>query len=255
MPVAFLAHQAVVLPIRFAAGRSVSGTALVLGSMAPDAEYVIRTYPTGTFGHSWTGQVAFCLPLTLALYAIVTRLVAPAVAANLPDGRPGGGGARDVVLLAAPGRRVTPWTAIAASALVGSVSHLLLDRAETAVVGAGPLEGPVAAPLVAQIGISLILAAIAVRMFRTIARRDGGGPPPAGRPWNAFWPVVVAITILGGAAGGIVRRPGFFFDEMATWVHIALAAVAAGLVGLVCVSVVWGARARRMAPAIDSGIE
>ena len=39
MPLTFLSHQAVVLPLKLRAPRSVSGTAPVLGSVAPDVEY------------------------------------------------------------------------------------------------------------------------------------------------------------------------------------------------------------------------
>jgi hypothetical protein len=251
VPLAFLAHQAVVLPLRIAGRRRVSGTALVLGSIAPDAEYVIRTYPTATLGHSWAGQIAFCLPLTIVLYVVVTRLVAPAVAANLRGGDENDGGLRSVVLLGANGRPVS-WVVVGLSALMGSGSHVLLDRAESAVVrglGSPLFESPPA--LVAEVGISLVLAMIAVPMLSRIARREGR-PRPAAPRWDGFWPAVVSIASIGGVAGAFLRRPGFHLDEVATWVHIALAAVAAGFAGLVVASWWWRARARGSPSPVDS---
>src|SRR5688572_17148160 len=131
VPFTFLSHQAVVLPLKLAAPRRISGTAIVLGSMAPDAEYVMRTYPTGTFAHSWLGQVAFCLPLTLAMYWVVTRIVAPAAGAQLPDEPPFR--LRSYALAGAGRAGVTDWIIVALCALAGSTSHVLLDRGERAV--------------------------------------------------------------------------------------------------------------------------
>src|SRR5690349_25113242 len=85
MPLTFLSHQAVVLPLKIAAPRAVSGTALVLGSMAPDVEYFLRGYPTATVSHTWLGQLTFCLPVTLLLFWIVTRVIAEPAAAHAPE--------------------------------------------------------------------------------------------------------------------------------------------------------------------------
>ena len=53
-----------------AAPRATSGTALVIGSMAPDVEYFLNGYPTSTVSHTWLGQLTFCLPVTLVLFLI-----------------------------------------------------------------------------------------------------------------------------------------------------------------------------------------
>ena len=59
MPLTYLSHQSVVLPLKIAAPRAVSGTALVLGSMAPDVEYYLKGYATGGVSHTWPAQLTF----------------------------------------------------------------------------------------------------------------------------------------------------------------------------------------------------
>ncbi len=47
-----LAHPAAVLPVKNKWPHLFNGTALILGSMAPDFEYFIRFKAQGTIGHS-----------------------------------------------------------------------------------------------------------------------------------------------------------------------------------------------------------
>ena len=84
MPFTFLAHQAPVLPLKLRWPRAFAGTALVLGSIAPDCEYFLRGQVLTTFSHKLWSQPLFCLPLTLLLVFLVRRLIIGPLAAHLP---------------------------------------------------------------------------------------------------------------------------------------------------------------------------
>src|SRR5205814_3698742 len=102
---------------------ALSGTALVVGSMAPDLHYVLFQTLDPTPSHSLPGQLYYCLPLTLALVFAINR-TAPVIAAHLPDAGPLH--LRDMRALGAP-MNVRAWLIAAASALIGSFSHIALD--------------------------------------------------------------------------------------------------------------------------------
>lgn len=127
MPLTFLSHQAPVLPLKIAAPGWCDGTALVIGSMAPDLVFVLhgtRWYPDA---HGLAEQLWLCLPLTIVLTWVVKRVVAGPLGANLPDAGPLH--LRDYARLDAwrVPLRPLPWLVLLASALIGSCSHLALD--------------------------------------------------------------------------------------------------------------------------------
>ncbi|TFF40215.1 DUF4184 family protein [Mucilaginibacter psychrotolerans] len=74
MPFTF-AHPAIVLPLGRLSKRTVSLTALVIGSMIPDFEYFIRMKLIGIYGHSLGGLFWFDLPLGMLVYFAYQRLV------------------------------------------------------------------------------------------------------------------------------------------------------------------------------------
>jgi hypothetical protein len=127
VPLTFLSHQAPVLPLKLAAPRWFDGTALVVGSMAPDLVFVLhgtRWYPEA---HAVGAQLWVCLPLTIVLTWVIKRVVAGPLGVHLPDGGPFH--LRDYARLASwrlP-RRALPWLVLLSSALIGSCSHLVLD--------------------------------------------------------------------------------------------------------------------------------
>jgi hypothetical protein len=125
MPFTFLSHQAVILPLKLARPRWLDGTALAIGSMAPDLEYFIRGGHFREWGHSLLGQVTFCLPVTLALTWLVRRVIAATLAPHLPDAGPFQ--LRDYALLAEKRPRLRDWLVTAACALAGSFSHIGWD--------------------------------------------------------------------------------------------------------------------------------
>jgi hypothetical protein len=125
MPFTFLSHQAAVLPLKMAAPRRFSGTALALGSMAPDLEYFVRLRPHRAISHTLAGQIVFCLPVTLALLWLVVGVIARPLALHLPDC--GGFHLRDYRVVARKRFTASFWLIAALSALVGSFSHIAWD--------------------------------------------------------------------------------------------------------------------------------
>lgn len=276
MPLTFLSHQAVVLPLKLGAPRWTSGTALVLGSMAPDAEYFMRTYPSGTISHTWPGQLTFCLPVTLVLYWVVTRIVAVPLAAHLPPG--GSMRLHEYALLREQPETFRHWMTVAVSALIGSSSHVLLDRLSggwstfaAAQYGGWPPFSLMTADwhwIGFKLATWVVLALATLGMLRDIGRRalvrrwiqqragEAGSPSDAvgrhaetaangarGRSHDGFWLTVGISGAAGGVLGAIFRRSGFFMHQPATWIHIGLAAMSAGFFGLIIASLMWQRRA------------
>jgi hypothetical protein len=274
MPLTFLSHQAVVLPLKIKAPRVTNGTALVLGSMAPDVEYFLRGYPTGLIGHTWPGQVIFCLPVTLALFWVVTRIIAEPAAAHLPQG--GDFHLPDYGLIRFQPTGWAAWAIIALSALIGSASHVVLDRATDGWDGvAYHALAASRAWIAVNVGLWVVLAGITLALMRYIGRNDllrrwaaerSGSQSDArtGRTAGdrtlprasdadgtsgsavAFWGWVALCAIAGAALGAYYRRPGFFLYEGAVWVHIWLCSVSGAFIGLVAASAAW--RATRPRP-------
>ena len=273
MPMTFLSHQAVVLPLKIAAPRVTSGTALVLGSMAPDVEYFVRGYATSTISHTALGQLTFCLPVTLALYWVVTRVIAEPAAAHVPRG--GELRLSDYGLLRQQPGGLRHLPVVAVSALIGSSSHVALDRM-IAAMGGMPYHSMSASRgwIAANLALWLLLAGVTILCMRYIGRnrlvqrwaaeRSGGGATVGGagtsrdstsakafptvdaqRDRSPFWSWVVFGMVAGAVLAGFYRRDGFYLNEFATWVHIWLCAVSGAFVALVLASAAWhGARAR-----------
>ncbi len=127
MPLTFLSHQAPVLPLKMAAPRWTDGTALVIGSMAPDLAFGARGTRWYVEFHEFVGPFWLCIPLTVAMTWAVKRLVAPAVGPFLP--RLGNWNVRDYA-------RVADWrwpddvrgyAVLFGSAFVGAFTHIVLD--------------------------------------------------------------------------------------------------------------------------------
>ena len=127
MPFTFLSHQAPVLPLKLAWPKAFDGTALVVGSALPDLVFVLHGTDWYVDAHTIGPQFWLCAPATVALTWIVKRTVAGTLGPHLPD--LGVFHLRDYARLQAwPGaghRRA--WIIVILSALIGSLSHLVLD--------------------------------------------------------------------------------------------------------------------------------
>lgn len=124
MPFTF-AHPAVVLPLKVAKPRWFSVTGLVAGSMAPDFEYFFKVYATSTISETLTGIFTFNLPVAIGISLLFHLLARDPLISHLPapyDRRFSGFTRFHFLryLKKHPGLFIT-------SALIGIVSHLLLD--------------------------------------------------------------------------------------------------------------------------------
>jgi len=73
-----LAHPAAALPIA-RCFRALPLTALVVGSMAPDLEYMVRLRPAGSFAHSLMGLALVTFPASVLVFLIAERLLLPSL--------------------------------------------------------------------------------------------------------------------------------------------------------------------------------
>jgi hypothetical protein len=69
-----VAHPAIVIPLR---KTRLPFSALVVGSVAPDLEYLFHLSPTGHIGHTVPGLFVFCIPMGLVSLIVVHWLWMP----------------------------------------------------------------------------------------------------------------------------------------------------------------------------------
>lgn len=242
MPLPLLAHQAPVLPLKLWRPTAFNGTALVVGSVAPDFEYFLdRGGRAASFGHIATAQLLFCLPVTLFVVLLVGHLgLGEVVAARFARLRWLSGAATDV-------KSAGGLLRAAASALTGSFSHLLLDAVTHDVipkwftprtVHVGGLAASM--PAVVQLVASVVLAIVTLWTLWRISMQNASSPPvPRGGA-----AVLIVFAALGVALGvrqslPALRHPDSYFDagRLYVWGHTAFF-VACGLVAGVLVGAV-----------------
>lgn len=223
MPFTFLAHQAPVLPLKLWRPRWFSGAGLAIGSMAPDFDKFIEGADATRYGHTLLGQLVYCLPLSLLIYWLLTRVAAPALARFAPD--LGALRLRDYAVALADGRPpARELVTVAASVLVGSVSHVALDgftHADPRVVALFPITAARTVviggrthwvPTLLQWWASAVGAAATLAMMCWLARRRlllaWAGLDPAAVPPRAerspaargFWAAAAALAVAAGGA-------------------------------------------------------
>ncbi len=114
-----LAHPAAVLPLKRYCPRWLSFSALVIGSLTPDAGYLFGEEHGGALSHSFLGSFAFCLPAGIVLLLLFYRVRTP-LAKLLPA-------SQQQVFLPLCQRPAGAWWVIVVSLLIGAWTHLLLD--------------------------------------------------------------------------------------------------------------------------------
>jgi hypothetical protein len=183
MPSTFPTHPLAVLPLKIWRPRWFDGVALVLGSMAPDAAYVLdgSGLPVWPFSHQLLGLVGWCLPLTL-IGTRVLRKATPTISVHLPNG--GAFALRDYGAIGAARHR---WWVTAISALIGAASHLLLDRIEQSVTAAEYVFHAVGI-------VAMIVVGLHIGRRRLVRRWYGTAPRRVTRPF-LFWTVVGAVAL------------------------------------------------------------
>jgi len=251
VPLPLLAHQAPVLPLKLWRPSAFNGTALVIGSLAPDLEYLAnRGARAAAFGHTFGAQFYFCLPVTLLVVLLVGHLgLGEVVAARFARLRWLTSAATDVTkdggLLRA-----------CASALCGSFSHLALDALTHDLL---PRWLPVrtfhfahisaVTSTVVQLVASVLGVVVSLWSLRRMSMQNAN--IAATRRPGAV--VLVVFACLGMALGvrqalPALRHPDWYFDagRLYVWGHTAFF-VACGLVAGVLVGAVplalWDRRA------------
>ena len=116
------AHAALALPLsRMAPALPLAP--LVIGTLSPDFEYLLRLSPTGRFGHSLLGLLTFCVPASLLVWGMWCAVVRPALVSLLPP---------EMAATFEGHMGAPPWgialTGLgAAAAFVGALSHVCWD--------------------------------------------------------------------------------------------------------------------------------
>jgi hypothetical protein len=114
------AHAAAAWPLH-RAFRRLPAAALVIGTMSPDLEYVLRMQPLGKFGHSPQGLFVFCLPVTVVLWWAWRATILPALTPLLPPAL------RAAAEAPPPGRATDAVPLAMVAALLGAATHVLWD--------------------------------------------------------------------------------------------------------------------------------
>ncbi len=245
MPWIVPSHQAPALYLKSWRPRWFSGLGLVLGSLAPDLEFIVPVRKEMFLSHSLPGQVLFTLPVTLLLYLLSTELVLPWLSPFLPAAW------RDLDAIRKP--KGLGWLKVALSAVVGGLTHIALDGVTHDAAGGGwavaflPwLATPVATPFgvaplhdVLQIVLSVATGSIALLAWQRILRERRlwswrGRTPPAHGPVCGRSPMrlvcgVVACGLAGAGAAvaAATDRPPAIVVELAS--YALLDGVALGL--------------------------
>lgn len=234
MPLPLLAHQAPILPLKLWRPAAFNGTALVVGSIAPDLEYFAeRAARAAVFGHTFRAQFYFCLPVTLLIVLLVGHMdLGKVVAGRFPGLRWLTGAATDVTKDGGLWRAGT-------SALCGSFSHLALDALThdllprwlpSRVFRVAHLSA--ATPTVVQLVVSVLGVVVSLWALRRMFMQNAT-IPDVPRPGRV---VLVVSGILGMAlavrrALPALRHPDWYFDagRLYVWGYTAFF-VACGLV-------------------------
>jgi hypothetical protein len=114
-----LAHPAAVLPLKRFCPRFLSFPALVVGTLVPDAGYVLKRYHVEEFSHSLPGLLGFALPVGLPVMWLLYRFRSQLL--RLAPARLQGIGSRFC------GLPLPSFSAVVVSILMGAGTHLVWD--------------------------------------------------------------------------------------------------------------------------------
>src|SRR5262245_21048097 len=232
------AHAALALPLSRAAP-ALPLAALVIGTLSPDIEYLVRLSPTGRFAHSPVGLVAFCVPVTLLAWGLWCTVLRPALVSLLPSGmaiamgRSASGGGRSPMSLAVLG---------AVAAFLGALSHVSWDAFTHA-------SGWAVAHLPVLRGEATLIWPLGIRWYRALQYVSSVAGMAVIAAWGATWvvrfpshdrqfapgqagrSVGVVLALLGVAAGAgalnALRAPS---GKLAAVLGFAIVGTMAGLV-------------------------
>lgn len=180
MPMTVLSHQALVLPLKMRWPHRFSGLALVIGSMAPDLEFIATLRDDWVISHTVSAQLWFTVPITMAAVWLVCTILLPVILPFVRD-HPAWR-LHDLAALETP-RGWRGWGSVAISGWIGGMSHVVLDgithgnHSGWLVRWFPVLRTPVPhlggeAPLhdALQLWLTLLLGLATIVMWRVIAR-------------------------------------------------------------------------------------
>jgi hypothetical protein len=239
-----IAHAAAAPPLWRLSRRRLVLSALAVGAMAPDFEFLVHLAPRRTIGHTLPGVFLLCLPASLVVLLAWHRLLGPALGRLLP--------VRFAALasLAArpfgflPARRLL---LVCASVVVGSFSHLCWDafthRNGAVVARLGVLHDALWAggpPVyqVLQYGSSAVGLLLLLAWLEAASRRRPKGPAPAPAAprlrWSVLGALMAACTI--AAAANALRFAAAGHGGKDVLVGAVLGAMSAGALGALAAS-------------------
>ncbi|SCF03029.1 DUF4184 family protein [Micromonospora mirobrigensis] len=205
MPLTFPSHLAPVLPLKLWRPHWFDGVALATGAVAPDVGYLFVGTPLelGMRTHTLGGVLWWCLPVALCYAWLVRRTIA-GVAVHLPGQR-----LFDWPQYAALGGVRHPWQVTVCSALIGALSHVVLDRVTHTErwpralgidfhAATGMHWWSFADLIGSAVGGAVVLG---LALWAAPRRRVCAGPPPSGPPAAPvrFWRAALAVSLVGGA--------------------------------------------------------
>lgn len=244
-----LSHTVLAPPLQSAARRfriSLPLSALVIGTMAPDFEYLPRLRPGGGVWHSPVGLVEFCVPVGVAVWWIFRTVISPSLLKLLP---PGLGDAAAARIAPGPAWRLVPGVALAV--LIGAASHDLWDsfthaarwgvRQLPALNGSYALAGGRNVPahvILQDLSTAVGLLVIGILMWRWVMAqpKEARVIPRGERAWRLR---DQSLLLLTGLVGGVLNasrqhRPGLAAAlGLAAVGGMAALAVAVGVYALV----------------------
>jgi hypothetical protein len=121
LPFTYLAHQAPALALKQRWPTWFDGTALVLGTMAPDWAYALNGSALAFDAHSLLGVVAFCTPMAMVVAAVLRR-VSPTLFTYAPNPKQ-----MPLQQLRVLALRRPPLATTALSACLGALTHVAWD--------------------------------------------------------------------------------------------------------------------------------
>jgi hypothetical protein len=243
VPFTYASHQAPVLAIKLRWPAAVDGTAMVMGSMAPDWAYALHGTGLAFDAHGGWGLVLFCVPAAVVA-ATILRRVAPVLFTYLPS--PPALPLRQLRVLG--GRRPRLPVSLA-SGLVGALTHVAWDvfthdgdwgprhiawlRSTAVEVAGHSLSWAKVLQYASHVGGALVSVYLLSRILRSgsllrwygVAAVDDA-PAPEGTV--RFW-TVTAAGLLAGTAWSAMGEPGLPGQIIRVSLGVAVGLVAASV--------------------------
>jgi hypothetical protein len=247
-----LAHPAAAVPLRRLFRRHAVLSALVVGSLAPDAVYFLPLGVSQPVSHSWAGVLWFCVPVGLVAWLAfhlvlkvpVAALLPAAVQRRLPPLRPGLPRVALPVLLAALAAGAATHVVWDAFTHAATLPVKLFPWLRVHLFTIGGVEVPVWKLLqhASTVGGLLLLGVWAWRSL--VAAVPGRQPhvPPVAPAAKAAVGVLLVIVLVAAALAGALHAPPSEWSLAALRLPLRRAVVAglqAAGGGLLALSLCW----------------